>query len=247
MAYLLDGGVILILALAIWAGMRRGLVRSIVLMGGSIIAIVLASTFSRPAADAIFDGFVRDRLVTAAETRLSTSAITGAQEKAVAILEELPDPIANLLRSQPGDGSGSIEAVIRGKAEATARQLAETAVDTAVRPLAISLLNSICFVVIFLLLMIVVHLLASLVNRIFRLPVLKQFNQVGGAVVGALQGGLVIILYVAVLQVIASSGSPEAAISVEAIENTMLVSRIVSYLRDTAVFGSAFQVLSKVM
>ena len=247
MAYILDGGVILILALAIWAGMRRGLVRSIVLMAGSIIAIILSGTLSRPAADAIFDGFVRDRLVTAAETKLSDTALSGVQQKAAVILDELPGPIANLLRSQSDDGSGSIETAIRSQAGGTARQLAETAVDSAVKPLALSLLSSVCFIIIFLLLMILVHLLATVVSRIVRLPVLKQFNQVGGAVVGALQGTLVIILYVAVLQVIATSGSPEAAISVEAIDNTMLVSRIVSYLHDTAVFGSAFELLSKVM
>lgn len=71
--------------------------------------------------------------------------------------------------------------------------------------------------------MIVVGLVAKLVNGLFKVPVLKQVNGVLGAVVGVVQGILLLFVAVTVLQLVTASTSTDAAVSSQDVEDSILV------------------------
>lgn len=62
MAYILDIAVILIFALAIFIGYRRGFVKSIIRLVGCLLALVIAGTLSGTIAGGIYDGFLAGKV-----------------------------------------------------------------------------------------------------------------------------------------------------------------------------------------
>lgn len=58
MAYILDIAVILIFALAIFIGYKRGFMKTILRLVGVVLALVIASSVSKPAAGWIYDQFL---------------------------------------------------------------------------------------------------------------------------------------------------------------------------------------------
>lgn len=107
-----------------------------------------------------------------------------------------------------------------------AADVARSVVTYVVRPVAVSLLSMVAFLILFILFMIAVSLLARLVGKLLRLPVLRQVDGILGAVLGTVEGVVVSLVVVAVLQIVAASASSDAWITRQDIENTVIVSAL---------------------
>lgn len=224
MAYLLDGLTILILVFSVWRGGRRGMVHTVLMLVGCVVAAVLAGRFSAPVAARAYDAFV--------EPRVEQSLVAHVQEEE---LRQMEIPLSSLL----GDAAeplspyllelGVPESVTVGfddLSEEGIRASLSPAMREMVRPTAVSLLTAAARLLLFLLLLLVVILLVWLVDRVFRLPGLKQVNRVGGWVVGALQGVFWVIVFAVAVRLGAACGLFGSLITVETVERTWLLSRV---------------------
>lgn len=84
------------------------------------------------------------------------------------------------------------------------------------------IITVICFVV----LSILLNWAVSLVNKFFKLPVLKQANKLLGGLLGALCGGIIVIILCFALQI--ASHVVYKAEFVNAVENSMIVQTVLS-------------------
>lgn len=78
----------------------------------------------------------------------------------------------------------------------------------------------------FVVLSFLLNFLVSLINRVFKIPVLKQANQLLGALLGAVCGGIIVVILCFVLQI--SSHVVYNAEYVNAVENSKIVQLVLS-------------------
>ena len=204
MGFLLDAAVILILGICLYSGYRRGFVRGLVGIIGTIAAVIIAGLLSAPVAEVTYNAFLATPSQRTIEERmpdLPTPATT-----AVAIddyLAELPEAARELL-TQGGCGNGDkIVATLPQTAFADKTALAREITAKVVRPTIMPLISGICFILLFILLLVLVQCVAHAVNKVFELPVLRSFNHMGGLLVGLVQGLLWVIALVTVIQLYA--------------------------------------------
>ena len=179
-----------IIAVSILFGLYRGFIASVASMGGCLISLGLSYWLSPKVADFIRNNTSLSNMLSSyadAATRLKDSTLSALNvsgltpENISAILDRanLPEPLNNLLRSnleqQVYSGVGDI-------AQNVGSYVTQTIVS--------ALMNVICFVATFVVLLILFHVIVNLLKAIFRFPVLKQLNAIAGGLFGLLRGVL---------------------------------------------------------
>ena len=168
---ILDVAIVVIFALAVWIGKRKGLFRSLAELAVYLLGLIGASL-----AAGQLTGQVVDLLRPVLESKVS-EAISGY--------------ITELLADVPfGETIGGLEGVgdLVGKA-------AQETVDLLVETLLYNLTYAVLFLAVFLVLALVLRLVVNLGDFLLqRLPVLHGMNTLGGILVGALKGLLIICL-----------------------------------------------------
>lgn len=245
MAYILDIAVILLFILAIFIGYKRGFIKTILRLVGCILAIVLAFLLSRPIAEGVYDKFlapiVKEQIV-ANVPSVDTETLKNELSSA---FDQLPGFVVNALGNNVGTSDQIIDQ-LKESLTGDVQSIAATISDKVVRPVAAAMLQMICFFILFILLMIVVIIVSCVINKVFHLPVLKQMNGVLGAVAGAIEGVLWVFVALTVLQLIASSASPDALISMENLQNSLLASRLAAINPITSMLHDTMNILPNI-
>ena len=151
MAYLLDGAVILIFILFVWVGSRRGLVRSVLRLISCVVSLVLALLLSTVAAGGLFDAFLSESAQEIIAQHLpetdAASVASGVEEA----LHQLPGFVESALTAgglgSPEEIASSVQDVLGQSPETVAQAITEQVI----RPAAVALMGSVCFLLLFLL------------------------------------------------------------------------------------------------
>lgn len=237
MAYILDGVVILIFLLAVHWGYRRGFFQSMINLAGCIAAALIASSLSKPLASSIFDIFMADNVHKTVSSQIVNTDAASVKTAVGHILQNLPGPVANKMIAS-GFTPDKITNDLSGSLNQSAAVLTDNLVNTVVKPIAVSLLSTLCFAVLFIVITILIGILASMVNRVFRLPVLRQVNGVLGAAFGAVQGVLFVFVAVTVMSMIAASSKSDGMLTQDVMEHTKIVHAVESVNPITDVLHS---------
>ncbi|MFR1434667.1 MAG: CvpA family protein [Acutalibacteraceae bacterium] len=126
-------------------------------------------------------------------------------------------------------GAGSAEEIaahLGGVVGTTADAVADALVNNVFRPVGVLLIRMVSFLLLFIVLMIIAHFLANLISKVFRLPLLRQADGLLGALLGAVEGVILGLVAVTVMQMMAASTTENALISQQDIESTVLVSAV---------------------
>ncbi|MCI8553377.1 MAG: CvpA family protein [Clostridiales bacterium] len=223
MAYLLDGGVILVFIIALLVGWKRGLIRSVLGLAACIFSLVLAASLGSVAASGLFDTFIADRLTdTVAEhvPAADTESVVSGMES---VLDSLPGFVTQAMESFGAGSPQEILDSVRDALGSSPHTLASVIVARAIRPAAVALLTYVCFVVLFILLMVLFSVVILLINRVFRLPVLRQLNGLLGAAVGAVEGAVLVFILAVLLQWSAAPAGSDALITQDDVKHTLIV------------------------
>lgn len=225
MAYILDLAVILLFILAIFIGYRRGFIKAAIRLVGCVLAIVIAGVLSPLIAGGIFDTFVSPPMEKMFASQIKSTDLDTVMNELEAGLDQIPATITNALEAY---GLGTPQEILTSAKNEVNGNIASLPgmIVKMIRPVAVSLLSALCFFILFIVLLIIVAILASLINKAFRLPVIKQVNGVLGAVLGAVQGVVLVLVAVTVVQLMANSSAPDAFISRQDVEQSILVSRL---------------------
>lgn len=197
--YLADAIILVIFLLFIILGVKRGFVRSVLDLVGTLAAMLVSMWFSGIAAQWVFSTFLQESL-----TRQIAEALQAAPaaDAADAVLSVVPEILRGGLEAF-GITSDAINQAVAG----TSGQAAE-AVVAVLSPMVVSVLRGLFALVLFVFLLVIFRILSGVVCRIFRLPVLRQLDKGLGILLGVAQAALITVLLCFCAQALISVSSP---------------------------------------
>ena len=231
MGILIDIILILIVLLSIFLAYRKGLIKTIFSFFGTILALILAFLLSGPVGSVIDKNFVNPPVktfVTQAvdESEFSKLFDTGLEGLNISKeLENLPEPVESLL-----EFAGIDINALANRIEYYADQPATAKnqmIESIAAPVSGTISKVIAVVILFVIFFILVFVASRLLSAIFNtIPIGKQINKTGGAIIGFLRGIVLLFLITFALNAFANlipsdSGS---ILSQEAVESSFIVS-----------------------
>ncbi len=191
---LADICVIAVVAFFIYTGYRAGLMRSVVRIASYIVSIAVSFFLYPVVSDFLMKTAVYEKIREFVNANYVSQSMTQASENTFGIFARYI-----------GDG-------IQNAAEGVSGAIAGL------------LVNIIAFVIILFLSRVIIRIVTSMFNIFTKLPIIKQFNRFGGAVLGGVMGVLVLYIASAVLLLI-SPIAPDSRIASE-IETSVFASEI---------------------
>ena len=167
---ILDVAIVLIFALSVWIGAKKGLFRSLAELVVYLVGLVGANLAA---------GGLTDRVVDLLRPVLESQVSEAITDYISGTLSELPFGEALAGLENVGDLTGDAAAGM---------------VDLMVETLLYNLTYVIVFLAVFLLLVLLLRLIINLGDFLLRLPVLHEMNTLGGILIGAVKGILFVCL-----------------------------------------------------
>ena len=197
--YLADAIIVVIFLLFIILGVKRGFVRSVLDLVGTLAAMLVSMWFSGIAAQWVFSTFLQESLTRQIAEALQSAPAADAAE---AVLSVVPEILRGGLEAF-GITSDAINQAVAG----TSGQAA-AAVVAVLSPMVVSVLRGLFALVLFVFLLVIFRILSGVVCRIFRLPVLRQLDKGLGILLGVAQAALITVLLCFCAQALISVSSP---------------------------------------
>lgn len=212
--FIIDIILIVVFAGCIIDGRRKGFVKMVLSIVATVIALFVAKEYAEPVANWINDNLVHERIVDSIARAISDSVGSGA----AAIANALPDYI---VRAAEAIGLTAQGITADLGSNVTAVQAAEqicTAVEGAFIVPAIKIVS---FFIIFAIGSAVLNFVASLINGIFKLPLIKNVNKLLGALLGGVKG-IIAVAVIGLVFYFVSSIAPETQFAA-AVEDSAIV------------------------
>lgn len=175
MAIAVDLIVLAIVLLFVFLGYKRGLVKVAFKLCTFFIAIILAFMLYKPVAKIVIENTNIDETI---ETKITDKILPEGKTETDEI-----------------DLSESLPTIILKNSENTVQSIAKSCSNT--------LIETACLVLIFIIAKIVLKFVTALADLIAKLPILKQFNKLGGTIYGIIEGLFIVFLGFAVISLIA--------------------------------------------
>jgi len=183
MGIFVDLIIVLIIGLCIFNGYRKGLARCILKLVTSIIALFIAILLFRP-----FVNFVVNNTIIDENIQLSLEKVMNNG------IEERKDENNNDLVKEDSGIPKPIAEYLNSNLKNTAKQKQEEAVVSVARSAAILIVEIACFISIYVIVKIILKILTILIDIVSKLPIIRQFNEVGGFLYGIVEGVVIILL-----------------------------------------------------
>ena len=198
MGIIIDIIFICILALSIYLGYKKGLVKVIFNVFAFLIAIILTVILYRPITNMVINNTELDEKI------------------ANVIIEKGTVEVEN------SSGNKTIDKYV----ENTKKNIQNDVVNTTAKSLSENLVGIIVMVSLFIILRIVLIVIAFFANSLAELPIVKQFNKVGGTIYGVLEGIIIVLAVLAIVYFISSITKDSNIVSVI---NTSIITKYVYY------------------
>lgn len=183
MGIFVDILVVLIIGLCIFNGYRKGLARCILKLVTSLIALFIAIALFRP-----FVNFVVNSTIIDENIQLSLEKVMNN-----GIEENKDDNNSELVKEDSGIPKPIAE-YLNNNFKTTTEQKKEEAVVSVARGAAILIVDIACFILIYIIVKIILKILTILIDIVSKLPIIKQFNEVGGLIYGLVEGIFIVLL-----------------------------------------------------
>lgn len=193
--YVLDGIILGVCLLCVFIGVQRGFIRSAVHFLGSVIAVCLSSVLGGVLAQWLFDSLFRGAMVEKIGSSLQSLGAENASAAIQQVLDSLPDFLARAL-----EDAGVSASAVTGQINAQTGQAAQMIVDY-LAPVFVGFLKVLAVIVLFFLFITLVRVLASMVGKMLRLPILGHLDGLLGGIFGFLLALLSIWIVVAAVTV----------------------------------------------
>ena len=191
MAFIVDLIIIAIILLFTFLGYKRGLIKVAIKLCTFIIAIIIAFALYKPISNLVIENTGIDESIESAITdRILPEGVSRDEE--VELSNDLPNVILQ-------NSANTVESI--------ANSFSTTLIETA------SLL------IIFIVVKIILRFITALADLIAKLPILKQFNKLGGTLYGIIEGFSIVFVCFAVISLIAPLLDPSM---LEAINSSTL-------------------------
>ncbi len=190
-----------IIGISVLFGLYRGFIASVASMGGCLVSLAASFWLSPKLAEWVQGNTTlgstlmsyadaATRLKDSALSALNVAGLTGENITSILSRAALPAPLDKLLQN-------NLEQRVYSAAD-----IPQTVGSYVTQTIVSALMNVICYVVTFIVLLILFHLVINLLKAVFRFPVLKQLNALAGGAFGLLRGALLCFVLSAMMPLV---------------------------------------------
>lgn len=220
-AWIIDGALVLIfLAAAAWAA-YKGFFVTVLRLAAWVVSFGLAAALSAALAAPVYEAFFASPARELIAQNIG-AAVDGSQaaQYAQQVIADLPGAVQEL-----AEVAGiSINELVGGLQTGLHAENAAIVLEQGlVAPIATAVIRLVISLVLFVILMVVLRFVCSWLEKLRKLPVLKQADWLLGAVLGAVKGLLLVFVLALVLQAAAALSADDGAF-VQAVSNSRIVS-----------------------
>lgn len=188
---IIDLAFVAFIVINVFEGRRKGFVKMILSFAATIFSWLIAAELSQPLAEWANEAFVHGWISASIENAISSSLGNGAD----ALIESIPDYIASAAETA---GISLQTLALQLSDTVDSAQAAEKIYLAVENSFVVPAIKIVAFFVVFAVAQRVLAVLIGIVNKFFKLPVIKSFNKLLGGVAGGFKG----VIAVAVLSLV---------------------------------------------
>jgi len=225
---IIDLLLVLAFAVVVLAAARRGFFKTVLRLGAWIVSIAGAGFLSGALAQPIYNAFFANPARLLIEREIG-AAVEGSQaaQAAQSVIEELPEALRQLADFAGISTEGLIGNLQRNFTTADAAALLEQSI---VAPIAMAVIRLVVCLAVFVLLLIVLRFVTHHLEKLRKIPVLKQTDWMLGAALGIIKGILLVFVLALLLRAWAAVSNGESfVLAVESSRIAQLTSGLVWY------------------
>lgn len=198
--------IILIFALFVFLGVRRGAARTLLNLAAMIVSSFLAQWLASVFARMIYDSFIRSSVTGNIERFIAEN---GEQYTARHSMDALPDGVRGLVGFFTGLFGAKPED-LQGRLVSSTAEGGQvvSAIEKPLGDVTVCVISVLLMIALFFVCFCLLKLLNSFVLGFFEIPVIKQVNQILGGVLGALEGTVFILASANILYLLISYLNP---------------------------------------
>lgn len=182
---IIDIIIILIIALCIFAGYRKGLMGVLFKIVSFILALIIALILHGPISNFIINNTsIDENLESVIINNIDPDNDVISEDGKINESENNSDTIQNYITNTIGDVKDNVE-------------------NAAARSIAITIINIAVLIIILLITRIILGVINIILNVVAKLPIIKQFNTAGGIIFGAIEGLIIVYILLAICALIA--------------------------------------------
>lgn len=217
----------------VYQSYRQGFLQSAVRTIGFLAAGIVAFAGSRVLSEACYQLFFRDKLSATLETAiLNTADTSDFSGKMQAVIDSLPSLVQNVL-SATGVSAETLAGQLNDNAQQSAQQISEMLMDTVLHPLIVTMLNGICFLILFGAVMILVRSLVKVLRGVRRIPLVGSLNALLGGAMGLVEAAVVWYVVTIALHFVLDISGGFSWLNRETIQDTWIFGRFYSLVLST--------------
>lgn len=194
---MLDLIIILLFAVFVLIGIKRGAVKTLLNLAGTVLAVFLSTVLGSNIAQWMYDVFFKNGII---QSINNTLAETGAAQTVENAISSIPDAVFDAL-SIFGISKDSLLYQTENTVT-SAQSSVSSVVEGVISPILTSIISFFLIIIFFILLLVLFKFLIKLINGIFNLPILHMFNKIFGGVLGVIEGAVIIYLLVLLVKII---------------------------------------------
>lgn len=216
-SFIYDAAAVAIILICMARGAKDGFAKAFVQTVGMVVSVAAALYVSRVCASLIYTTAIQPGLLSTIESSIDNAVDTeSVVEGLKSALGAIPALSAVLF-----DFSG-VEASLDGAVNLESSKIAAVVESSVIRPVVEPLLQMIIFILTLIILMFVVTLLAKGSKGFNKVPVIGGINSFLGALMGIINGGVLLCAAAAVISLIISAKGDSQYLSQDIISNTYI-------------------------
>lgn len=215
--FIYDAAAVIIILICMARGAKDGFAKAFVQTVGMVVSVAAALYVSRVCASLIYTTAIQPGLLNTIESSIENAVDT---ESVISGLKSALNGIP-ALSAVFFDFSG-VEASLDGAVNLESSKIASVVESGVIRPVVEPLLQTVIFIATLIILMFVVTLLAKGSKTFNRVPVIGGINSFLGAVMGIINGGVLLCAAAAIISLIISAKGSSEYLSADIISNTYL-------------------------
>ena len=220
MGIFVDIVIVVIIGLCMLIGYKKGFAKCLLKLVTSIIALFIAVVLYRPFVDFVVQNTIIDENIQLSIEKVMNNSIEERTDK---------NDSSDVVKSDSGIPKPIAE-YINNNFRNSAKQKQEEAVISVARSATILIVDIACFIAIYVIVKILLKILTILIDVVSKLPVIKQFNEIGGLLYGLIEGVFIILVVMTVISILTPlTGAYEVA-------NIILESHIGAFFFNNNIF-----------
>lgn len=197
--------IIVIIAVFMLIGIKRGIAKTLLNVAGVIAAVMLSDFIATFLSDWIYDTFLRQNIINNLTEMIQNNSVTYAAENSV---DALPAWIKGIVEFLTGLFGGTTSSIVDGVTFSNDLSSVAAAIEKPLGAAVTAILSVILLIILFIIIFIFIKMLIRFALKFFKIPVIRQINQFFGGVLGVCEGIIFVFVAINIFYAIMSYTNP---------------------------------------